>query len=409
MTDAVMTTVGAVLQRIEAGRSTQTLERPAQDGELGILRVSAVTWGEFRPGENKAMPLDYDPGNVPRPVKGDILITRANTRELVGAPVMVEADYPNLLLSDKILRLVPDCNIVEPRYLLRALRSSAAASHFSQCAGGTSGSMTNITQGDIRATPLRLPSLSEQRRIAAILDKADALRAKRREAIAKLRQLLQSVFLEMFGDPVTNPKGWPLGSMLSLTKGKYGIKAGPFGSALKKEFYTPTGYRIYGQEQVIAGTLAVGDYYIDQEKFESLKSCAVSSGDLLISLVGSFGKILVVPHEFEPGIINPRLLKLTPDQDKVSPEFLKHYFQVDSLQKHLKSLSHGGTMGILNAGLIKQLIVPIPPISKQREFVRILEKISSQLSDSADSEKRIEALFESLQQSAFSSQAVKGC
>jgi Type I restriction modification DNA specificity domain len=203
-----MTTVGAVLQSIVSGKSVQTLERPAQDGEYGILKVSAVTWGEFRPQQNKAMPADYEPGECPRPMDGDILISRANTRDLVGAPVLVRGDHPQRLLSDKILKLIPNRAVVDREYLVRALRFPAATAHFFKSAGGSSGSMTNITQGDIRSAPIPLPPLEEQRRIAAILDQAETLRTQRRQALAHLDTLTQSLFLDMFGDPVTNDSGW---------------------------------------------------------------------------------------------------------------------------------------------------------------------------------------------------------
>ena len=188
-----MTTVGAVLQSIVSGKSIQTMERPAQVGEYGILKVSAVTWGEFRPNQNKAMPADYDPGDCPRPMDGDILISRANTRELVGAPVLVHGDHPQLLLSDKILKLIPNSALVDRNYLVRALRFPAATAHFFKCAGGSSGSMTNITQGDIRSAPILLPPLDEQRRIAAILDQAEILRTQRRAALAQLDALFASL------------------------------------------------------------------------------------------------------------------------------------------------------------------------------------------------------------------------
>jgi type I restriction enzyme S subunit len=93
--------------------------------------------------------------------------------------------------------------------------------------------------------------------------------------------------------------------------GRATIKAGPFGSALKKEFYIAKGYKIYGQEQVISGDPFYGDYYIDQEKYKKLQSCSVERGDLLISLVGTIGKVLVIPEGAEPGIINPRLLRIS--------------------------------------------------------------------------------------------------
>jgi hypothetical protein len=210
---AAVVAIGDILLEIQAGKSVKTKERPAQPGEVGILKVSAVTWGQFDPTENKAVLDGYDPGECPRPMAGDLLISRANTRELVGAPVLVEKDHPNLLLSDKILRLVPDLRQVDRRYLARHLQSAASRAHFERRAGGTSGSMTNITQDDVRTAPLLLPPLPEQRRVADILDKADAIRRKRKEAIALTEDLLRSAFLEMFGDPVTNPKGWPLRSV----------------------------------------------------------------------------------------------------------------------------------------------------------------------------------------------------
>jgi restriction endonuclease S subunit len=373
VTDVVMTTVGAVLQRIEAGRSTQTLERPAQDGELGILRVSAVTWGEFRPGENKAMPLDYDPGNVPRPMKGDILISRANTRELVGAPVMVEADYPNLLLSDKILRLVPDCNIVEPRYLLRALRSSTAASHFSQCAGGTSGSMTNITQGDIRATPLRLPSLSEQRRIAAILDKADALRAKRREAIAKLDQLLQSVFLEMFGDPVMNPKGWPRLTFADLVR----VKSG---NGLTAQEMSPDGvYNVYGGNGVSGRH---SEYMFEDPQI----------------VIGRVGAYCGAVHRTEPkSWITDNALFVSQVLRPMNPRFLQEILSVANFNQY----AGRAAQPLVSGSRIYPVETILPPISLQDEYASRIELILREMAKMSIHRHALEAMFSSLQHRSF--------
>lgn len=407
MTNAVMTTVGAVLQRIEAGRSTKTLERPAKDGELGILRVSAVTWGEFRPGENKAMPLDYDPGNVPRPMQGDILISRANTRELVGAPVMVETDHPNLLLSDKILRLVPDCNIVAPRYLLRALRSQAAALHFSQCAGGTSGSMTNITQGDIRATPLRLPSLSEQHRIAAILDKADALRAKRREAIAKLDQLLQSVFLEMFGDPVTNPKGWPEGSIDIVASDRLAVRCGPFGTQLKVHELTESGVPLWGIENVHDNRF-VGSpsKFVSPEKATQLQAFEARPGDVLITRMGTIGRACVVPSNTPAGRISYHLFRIRPDPAKCLPEFLAATIsRSGTFAQQLKKLARGAIMAGLNTTVLKEVKFLLPPLELQRSYLDKVVAIDAVLARQLQSAAQLEHQFASLQHSAFTSVA----
>lgn len=288
-----------------------------------------------------------------------------------------------------------------PNYLRHLLISDRFNSQFMSTVSGVGGSLLRARPAEVSKIRIPLPPLPEQRRIAAILDKADALRAKRREAIAKLEQLLQSVFLEMFGDPIANPKGWPLKAMLSLTIGKNGVKAGPFGSALKKEFYTSSGFRVYGQEQVIGGSLEIGDYYVDAERFAALSSCAVQTDDLLISLVGTFGRILIVPETFEPGIINPRLLKISPNTALVLPEFLQQYFLAKSTQKYLSSLSHGGTMGILNAGLIKHLSVAVPPLTLQAKFIAQKSAIARLTSDALSSQSKLEALFSGIQSTAF--------
>jgi type I restriction enzyme S subunit len=88
------------------------------------------------------------------------------------------------------------------------------------------------------------------------------------------------------------------------------VKAGPFGSALTKDVYVGTGYRVYGQEQVIPNDFSIGDYFITPEKYEELCQYSVLPGDILISCVGTFGKIAIVPGNIEPGIINPRLIRL---------------------------------------------------------------------------------------------------
>ena len=109
---------------------------------------------------------------------------------------------------------------------------------------------------------------------------------------------------------------------------QYSIKAGPFGSALKKQFYVPDGYKIYGQEQVISGDPYCGDYFIDSVKYEELETCKIAPKDVLISLVGTVGKVLVLPDDCREGIINPRLIKIAPNLNYYRPEFFKYFLKV---------------------------------------------------------------------------------
>jgi restriction endonuclease S subunit len=159
--------LGDVLTGIEAGKCVSCVERPADLTEWGVLKVSAVTWGTFKPAENKVLPDGFDVP-VDREVRvGDFLISRSNTTELVGAVVHVKQTRPRLMLSDKTLRLVPRVNEILPEYMELALRSPQCRSFIEEKATGASSSMKNITQDTIRDIPLPVPPIDEQRRIMA--------------------------------------------------------------------------------------------------------------------------------------------------------------------------------------------------------------------------------------------------
>ncbi len=171
------------------------------------------------------------------------------------------------------------------------------------------------------------------------------------------------------------PEGWVWTGFEQLADGaKHSIKAGPFGSSLKKSFYTPSGFKIYGQEQVIKGDAYFGDYFISRELFEQLQSCEVKPGDILISLVGTTGKVLILPDDCAPGIINPRLLKLSLNRSGVNAKFIKILLESATTRAFFKLAAHGGTMEILNLGILKTLPIAIPPLAEQTRIVAEVER-----------------------------------
>ena len=157
--------LGELLLAIEAGKSFKTTELPARKDEFGILKVSAVSWNEFQPQEAKAIAGDYQPAEKHRVKEGDLIISRANTIELVGAVVRVKRDYPFRLLSDKTLRLVVDEEQILPEYLLTILQWPEARVHIEKNATGTSDSMRNISQKTIKSIPVPLINKKRQRAI----------------------------------------------------------------------------------------------------------------------------------------------------------------------------------------------------------------------------------------------------
>lgn len=190
--------LGEVIREISGGRSPATNgTTPGPDTE-GVLKVSAVRPLAFDPLESKELPASHSLTPQMEVRSGDVLITRANTPDRVGAVCRVpQGVRRGLYLCDKTLRITPDIAVVDPVYLVHALNSSEARQHLTSSATGTSKSMYNVSQGKIRSTPLRIPPLDRQRELAAVLEAAAAcvrgLEAERASVAFLRSRLLQGL------------------------------------------------------------------------------------------------------------------------------------------------------------------------------------------------------------------------
>jgi len=186
--------INQLLHRIEGGKSFKCLTRRATSEEWGVIKVSAMTWGEFLEDEQKAIPPEaaFDPRDEIKP--NDLLLSRCNTSELVGATVLVGDCRSRLLLSDKSLRLLVSESL-NLRWLHMALSSSVARRQFSAMAPETSDSMRNVSQEKIESVLIPLPSLEEQAQIVeeiefrlSVIDQAEQQVATNYKRAARLRQ-----------------------------------------------------------------------------------------------------------------------------------------------------------------------------------------------------------------------------
>ena len=159
-----------LLHGIEAGKSFECLTRPAAPEEWGIIKVSAMSWGRFIETENKAVPPAIRIDKRYEITEGDLLLSRANTVQLVGASVLVKHCRPQLLLSDKSMRLKVT-NLVNRSWLQKVLSSRDVREQMSGQATGTSDSMRNISQDKVHNVQFLLPPFDEQNRIDAEIEK----------------------------------------------------------------------------------------------------------------------------------------------------------------------------------------------------------------------------------------------
>lgn len=262
---------------------------------------------------------------------------------------------------------------------------------------------------------INLPPIEEQGRIVEKIEELfsdiDNGIKDLKTAQAQIKQYRQSVLKSAFEGKLYKTSEWKEVDIKKIiSREKNALKAGPFGSALKKEIYVANGYKIYGQEQVISQNPFLGNYYINEEKYQQLISCSVKPLDILISLVGTIGKVLILPKGIEKGIINPRLIKVTLDVDQYLPAFFKLYFESQYLRSLFKTKAHGATMDVLNLSILKEIPFPLPTIPEQQQIVAEIEKrfaVADEMEKAVnDSLLQAEKLKQSILKQAFAGKLV---
>ena len=189
-----------LLEAIDSGKSPVCLSRKAEAEEWGVLKLSAVTGCNYRSDENKALPPEEIPNPLNEVQTGDILFARKNTYELVGDCAFVWNTRPKLLLPDLIFRLKlrHDAPII-PLYLWGLLTSPTMRNRIQKLAGGTAGSMPNISKSRLEGLRIPLPSLEIQKQFATILQKANNTKMQLAESVSKSNELFTSVSNQLMG------------------------------------------------------------------------------------------------------------------------------------------------------------------------------------------------------------------
>lgn len=275
-----------------------------------------------------------------------------------------------------------------PKYVYYALRNKVP--EFLRNAVG--GAQPNINQGMIRQTKIPLPPLEEQKRIAAILDKADAIRRKRQQAINLADQFLRSVFLDMFGDPVTNPKGWQLvkfADVGQLDRGK--SKHRPRNDPILLGGIYPliqTGDVANSKGYITSYESTYSDVGLQQSKLWP-------AGTLCITIAANIAKTGILGFDacFPDSVVG-----FTPN-GKVTTHFVQYWLSF--LQNILEEAAPESAQKNINLEILRGLSIPLPTIEKQKKFSSIVEGIRDLTIKNNNGDEKIDILFSSLTQRAF--------
>ncbi|RJL70168.1 restriction endonuclease subunit S [Acinetobacter radioresistens] len=257
----------------------------------------------------------------------------------------------------------------------------------------------HLSVKEINSIQIPLPPLEEQRRIASILDKADAIRQKRQQTIAKLEELLLSEFLKKFSGK--NFKSVMVQDLLETEKS---MRTGPFGSQLLHSEFVDEGIAVLGIDNAVKNQFQWGKpRFMTEQKYKTLSRYTVKPNDVLITIMGTCGRCAVVPENIPKAINTKHLCCITLDKTKCEPEFLHSYFLMHpTARNYLESRAKGAIMDGLNMGIIKELPVELPSLEDQKAFVKLKKVILSQKQLMDLNAEKIDQMFGSLQQKAFS-------
>jgi type I restriction enzyme S subunit len=290
--------------------------------------------------------------------------------------------------------MLPDAERLNREYLAYYLRSKSFVDWVSAQVAGAK--MPRVSMKLFWDHKIPLPSLSEQNRIAKILEKADVICQKRQQAIQLVDELIRAVFLDMFGGPEANMRGWavkPLDEYLTfLTSGSRGWA----------KYYSETGSKFIRIQNVSKNKLLLSDMaFVNAPQGAEANRTKVQVGDVLLSITADLGRSSVVTKDIAGGHINQHLALLRLSNERLNPRYLSAYLSstagINQFMKKNKSAVKAG----LNFTDIKTLEVPVPPIAEQLSYEKTYDKAISLQVEQFRSLEEAKKSFGALSQKAF--------
>jgi len=358
-------------------------EKFSNTGDMPVVRIRDVKRGHsntFYTGEYESRYIVQD---------GDLLIGmdgEFNRERWRGG---------RALLNQRVCKLMPNSRRIAPNFLYhflpRALKEIEDRTPFA--------TVKHLSANDIREIQIPLPPLDEQRRIASILDKADALRRKRERALDLLDSLPQFLFIDMFGRPGDNTSPVPqrkLGEIAELINGD-------------RSSNYPSGDDIVESGILFLNTTNIGERgldlrdarYITEQKFNSLTRGKLAPDDIVITLRGTLGQTAIFENAGATGFINAQMMIIRPRQS-IQSRYLLQALKLDEMLVYFQQIGSGSAVPQLTAKQMSEIQIPVPDVRAQEAFGRRRDAIGRVLKGAMLQAQHLETLFLSLQHHAFS-------
>lgn len=338
------------------------------------------------------------------PQKGDILFANIGT---IGPNVILK-DTHQFFIAWNVLRIVPK-NDVNGEFLKITLDLLNSKHYFEKLLTGNATKFIN--KNDMKNLPIFLSNPEEQKKICRVLLTIDNIVALQQRKLALLKQLKKGLLQKMFADkgskrPILRFEGftgnWEQRKFSEILAKSDGLRRGPFGSALKKEFFISSSeYTVYEQNNAIYNTWKTR-YFITPEKFQELHKFQLMPGDFILSGAGTIGRIAQVPANITKGVFNQALIRIRINPEWMDKKFFLIWMQSENMQRKLTQANPGSAMtNLVPMSEIKKWEIIIPSKAEQNKIGEFIQKLNSFITLHQRKQNHLKLLKKSLLQQMF--------
>lgn len=294
------------------------------------------------------------------------------------------------LLNQRVCKIIPNQQI-DGSYLLFALTKILKKIE-DKTAFVT---VKHLSAKELNKIELRIPNYEQQMQISSTLEKTLSIISRRQYQLAKLDELVKCRFVELFGDPVANDKGWPIVRLDAIAD----IRIGPFGSLLHKEDYQSGNHALVNPSHIVEGKIKVDSTLsVSNDKYNELSAYWLNPGDIVMGRRGEMGRCAVVEHS---GLICGTGSLIIRTHGQMKPYFLQNILSRPEYKKIIEVKAVGVTMMNLNVPIVSSLEVPLLPHEQQIEFLGFTHRIDKLRIVIQQSLDEAQKLFDSLMQEYF--------
>ncbi|GJQ23260.1 hypothetical protein BIY37_00525 [Candidatus Brocadia sapporoensis] len=415
--------LGELISALESGKRPKGGVQGIETGIPSVGGEHLNNNGGFDFSKIKFVPVEFANYMIKgRIAPQDIIVVKDGAT--TGKTSFVGSDFPyeKAVINEHVFIVrVKECLL--PKYAFYKLYSQAGKNEILHDFRGAA--QGGISSKFVMFVQIPLPPLPEQHRIVAKIEELFSELDKGVESLKTAQQQLKiyrlAVLKWAFEGRLTHedvkegelPEGWKLLKLKDITKEKDGLRRGPFGSAIKKEFFVADGYKVYEQGNAINDDPYRGKYFIDEKKYQELINFEVIPGDLIVSCSGvTLGRVSEIPEDAKPGIINQALLRIRLKNDIIGNKYFILHFRTAFFQKKIFDQSQGTAMpNLVGIKDFKEIELFVPPKEEQHQIVLEIEtrlSVCDKLEETITTAlQQSEALRQSILKKAFEGKLVE--